>query len=183
MQTRTKIICTIGPAVASEEKILELIDAGMNVARVNFSHGTQEEHLKTFQSLKRARQIRKVPLAIMLDTKGPEIRLGMVKNDQFSISKGQRLRLVKEAVLGDEKGVQVTPSLVVDTLDVGMKVLIDDGYIITHVVEKNKNDVVIEIENPGLIKSQKGGQYSRRGYRTACNDRARCRRYHFWMQK
>ncbi len=79
MPTRTKIICTIGPAVNTLEKILALIDAGMNVARLNFSHGTHTEHQKMIHLLKRAREQRKVPLAIMLDTKGPEIRLGTMK--------------------------------------------------------------------------------------------------------
>src|SRR5579871_2804508 len=153
MQTRTKIICTIGPAVASYEKILELIDAGMNVARLNFSHGTQKEHLQTIEMLKRAREERKTPLAIMLDTKGPEIRVGEIKNDQFQVKSGQRLLLVKEEVMGDEKKIQVTPSVVIDTLNAGMRVLIDDGYIMTHVIEKRKEGIVVEIENPGLIKA------------------------------
>ncbi len=156
MQTRTKIICTIGPAVASYEKILQLIDAGMNVARLNFSHGTQAEHHRTIEWLKKAREERKIPLAIMIDTKGPEIRLGMVKDDQFPIKAGQKLALVKEEVLGDQNHVQVAPELAVDALDVGMRILIDDGYIIAHVVEKNRKGVIIQIENSGLIKSQKG---------------------------
>lgn len=156
MQTRTKIICTIGPAVGSYEMILQLIDAGMNVARLNFSHGRHDDHLKMIGFLKKAREEKKVPLAIMLDTKGPEIRLGMVKDNQFTVHKGQNLLLVKEDVLGDEVKVQVLPSIVVDSLDVGMRVLIDDGYIITHVVEKRKDGVVVEVENPGMIKSQKG---------------------------
>jgi pyruvate kinase len=156
MQTRTKIICTIGPAVGSYEKILELIDAGMNVARLNFSHGTHTDHLRTIQFLKKAREEKKVSLAIMLDTKGPEIRLGMVKNNQFPIQAGQRLLLTKEEVLGDENRVQLTPPIVIDALEVGTRVLIDDGYMITHVVEKSKEGVVVAIENAGLIKSQKG---------------------------
>lgn len=156
MQTRTKIICTIGPAVASYVKILQLIDAGMNVARLNFSHGTQAEHLKTIEMLKQAREEKKVPLAIMLDTKGPEIRVGKVKDEQFSVQAGQRLLLVKEEIEGDEKQIQITPPVVVDTLDVGMRVLIDDGYIISHVVEKRKEGAVIEIENSGMIKDHKG---------------------------
>ncbi len=156
MLTRTKIICTMGPAVGTYEKILELIDAGMNVARLNFSHGTHADHLKTIQMLKKAREEKKVPLAIMLDTKGPEIRLGKVKNDQFTIQAGKRLLLVKESVEGDETKVQITPPSVVDELDVGMRVLIDDGYIITRVVEKRKDGIVIEIENTGQIKTHKG---------------------------
>lgn len=156
MQTRTKIICTIGPSVATEEKILQLIDAGMNVARLNFSHGTQAEHRQTIEMLKKARQTKKVPLAIMLDTKGPEIRLGKIKNDQFALASGKRLKLVKQEVLGDETQVQVTPAIVIDALDVGMRILIDDGYIVSHVVEKTKEGVVIELENAGMIKSHKG---------------------------
>ena len=156
MLTRTKIICTIGPAVASYEKILQLIDAGMNVARLNFSHGTHAEHAKVIQFLKKAREERGVPLAIMLDTKGPEIRLGMIKDDQFPITAGQHLLFVKAERLGDAKGIQMTPPLAVDSLKVGMRVLIDDGYLIAQVVEKREEGVVLEMQNPGLIKSQKG---------------------------
>jgi pyruvate kinase len=156
MQTRTKIICTIGPAVGTYDKILQLIDAGMNVARVNFSHGTQEDHRKTIEMLKRAREEKKVPLAIMLDTKGPEIRVGTIKNEQFAVKAGQRLLIVKEEMAGDEKKIQITPSIAIDTLDVGMRLLIDDGCLSTHVVEKRKEGIVIEFENPGLIKDHKG---------------------------
>ncbi len=156
MQTRTKIICTIGPSVGTYEKIVQLIHAGMNVARLNFSHGTQDDHLKTIEMLKKAREEKKVPLAIMLDTKGPEIRIGKVKNDQFPVTAGQHLLLVKEEVLGDENKIQVTPPIVIDSLDVGTRVLIDDGYIITHVIEKRKDGVVVEVENPGWIKDHKG---------------------------
>lgn len=156
MQTRTKIICTIGPAVGSYEKILQLIDAGMNVARLNFSHGTHADHLKVIQFLKKAREEKKIPLAIMLDTKGPEIRLGKIKNDQFPITAGEHLLLVKEECLGDASRVQITPSTVLDSLSVGMRILIDDGYLIAHVTEKSAEGVRIKMENPGLIKSQKG---------------------------
>lgn len=146
----------MGPAVWSYEKIVQLIDAGMNVARLNFSHGTHEDHARTIQFLKKAREDKKVPLGIMLDTKGPEVRLGLCKHDQFPVKTGQRLLLVKEEILGDPTKVQVTPPLVIDALQVGMRVLIDDGYILSHVIEKNKQGIVIELENDGLIKSQKG---------------------------
>lgn len=92
----------------------------------------------------------------MLDTKGPEIRLGMVKDDQFPVKEKQRLLLVKEAIIGDETRVQINPPHVIDALEVGMRVLIDDGYLITHVVAKSAEGVVIEMENAGAIKSQKG---------------------------
>ena len=156
MFTRTKIICTIGPACNSYEKILQLIDAGMNVARLNFSHGTQEEHKRVIGLLKKAREEKKIPLGIMLDTKGPEIRVGEIAQGQVSLQKGQNLLLVKETVVGDATRVQVTPAIVMDALELGAKVLFDDGYIISHVVEKNDRGVVVEIENPGILKTQKG---------------------------
>lgn len=86
------------PAVSSYEKILELIDAGMNVARLNFSHGTHEDHLKVIADLKKAREEKKVPLALMLDTKGPEIRIGLIKNGSVPLEAGQNLLLVKESM-------------------------------------------------------------------------------------
>ena len=99
----------MGPSVNVYEKILELIDAGMSVARLNFSHGTHEEHLKVIEMLKKARKEKGVPLAIMLDTKGPEIRVGRVKNDQIHLKEKQRLLLVKESIVGDETKIHVTP--------------------------------------------------------------------------
>src|SRR3989344_1959900 len=98
MWTRTKIICTIGPAVETYEKIVQLIEAGMNVARLNFSHGTHSDHLQIIQYLKKAREEKKVPLAIMLDTKGPEIRLGKIGGDSIEVTPGQRIILTKEKI-------------------------------------------------------------------------------------
>ncbi len=153
--TRTKIICTMGPSVNRYETILQLIDAGMNVARVNFSHGTHEEHAAVIALLKKARHERSCPLAIMVDTKGPEVRLGMVKNEQFPVTAKQRLKLVKQELEGTPDHVTLTPPSVIDTLSVGSRLLIDDGYLIAHVVEKNSDSILIEIENAGFIKSQK----------------------------
>ncbi len=156
MRTRTKIVCTIGPAVNSYESIKKLIDAGMNVARINFSHGTHDEHANVIALLKKARAEKKVPLSIMLDTKGPEIRLGNLKEPSFEVKRKQKLQLVKEDILGSEDGVSISPPSVLDDLEKGMKVLIDDGYIYSKVIEVNKKGVVIEIENPGLIRPHKG---------------------------
>ncbi len=156
MRTRTKIICTMGPAVSSYEKILALIDAGMNGARLNFSHGSYEEHLAVIKNLKRAREEKKTSLAIILDTKGPELRIGKMQADALPVEVGQRLRLVKDKVLGDVVHIQLVPAMAIDALDVGVKVLFDDGYIISHVVEKMGDSVVVEIENRGILKSNKG---------------------------
>lgn len=154
--TKTKIICTIGPSVDSEEQIEALIDAGMDGARLNFSHGTYDEHRVVIERLKRARLKKRVALAIILDTKGPEIRLGEIQNGQFSVQTGDRLVLTKKAVLGSKEGVQVTPSLVIDALKVGTKVLIDDGYITTQVIEHTQDSVVVKFLNAGVIKTHKG---------------------------
>lgn len=148
MHTRTKIVCTIGPAVSSYEKMLELIDAGMNVARLNFSHGTHEEHLRNINNLKKARKEKGVPLAIMLDTHGPKIRVDKLPNDAISLKKGQKLNIP-----GD---VSIHPIEIIDAFVVGMKVLFDDGYIIAQVVEKRENSAVLEILNSGILKSGKG---------------------------
>lgn len=156
MLRKTKIICTIGPSVRSYEKILQLIDAGMNVARLNFSHGSPKEHQETIEMLKKARKERAVPLAIMLDTKGPEIRLGNIKNNYLEVFSKQKILITKEEVLGDAHGVSIQPSFVLDSLQVGDRVLFDDGYIITKVVEISKKGVLAEIENNGIIRSYKG---------------------------
>jgi pyruvate kinase len=156
MLIRTKIVCTIGPAVNSPEKIEALIDAGMNVARLNFSHGTYEQHAKTIQYLKDAREKRGVPLAIMLDTKGPEIRLGKLKNDEIRLKEGQHIWLVKEEVEGNEEQMTLTPPLVLDVLKKDMFVLLDNGYIITHVIDVDKKGVLVEVDHGGVIKSTRG---------------------------
>jgi pyruvate kinase len=156
MHTRTKIVCTMGPAVAGIDKILELIDAGMNVARLNFSHGTHKEHLKTIQELKEAREIRGVPLAIMLDTKGPEIRLGTLKKEGVSVETGDQILLVKEAIEGDEKRLPIHPAIAIDALEVGMRVLFDDGYIMGKVIAVKPEGVLVELQNSGVLKTHKG---------------------------
>ena len=151
---RTKIVCTIGPSVSSVEKMLELIAAGMNVARLNFSHGTHEEHKRNIANLKKARDIAEVPLAIMLDTKGPEIRVGKISGDSLQLTSGDQLKLVKEAKGKHE--IAVHPIEAFDHVTLGMKILFDDGYILSEVVEKGENFVVVSIQNGGVLKSNKG---------------------------
>lgn len=155
MRTRTKIVCTIGPAVSSYAKILELIDAGMNVARLNFSHGTHEEHLKTINFLKKAREEKELPVAIMLDTHGPKIRVGKLPGDAIILKPGDRLKLVEEEKNRSDE-IPIHPIEVVEAVSVGMKLLFDDGYIITEVVETGEKQAVVEVKNTGVLKSGKG---------------------------
>jgi pyruvate kinase len=153
---RTKVICTIGPAVNTLEKMLELIQAGMNVARLNFSHGTQEEHRERIENLKEARRRLGVPMAIMLDTKGPEIRLGKIKQGSVELKAGQRWLLVKEKIEGDAERVTLGPEYIYNQIEPGMRLLFDDGYISSQVIEKTAEGFSIAIENGGVIRSGKG---------------------------
>lgn len=154
--TRTKIICTIGPSVNTTEKMIELMKAGMNVARLNFSHGTHEEHLKMIHYLKDARSHLRQPLAIMLDTKGPEIRFGKFSDGEANLKPGQPFSLLKREVIGNEFEATLYPSTILDQLNVGTRVLFDDGYISSQVVEKDELGVMVLIENGGTIRSGKG---------------------------
>lgn len=154
MHTRTKIVCTIGPAVNTYEKILELIEAGMNVARLNFSHGTHDEHLRTINYLKKAREKMDVPLAIMLDTHGPKIRVGKVPGDAMILEPGQRVKLVQKRSHDDE--IPIEPVEVLDAVTPGIKILFDDGYIVSKVIEKGDQEAIVEIQNSGVLKSGKG---------------------------
>ncbi len=153
---RTKIICTIGPAVNSLERMIELMKAGMNVARLNFSHGTHEEYISTIQNLKEARRHVGIPLAIMLDTKGPEIRLGKIQGGELYLPATHKWLLVKESVEGSLQRVSINPGFVLDSLEVGAKVLFNDGYISSKVIEVTPAGVLVQIENSGVLKSGKG---------------------------
>lgn len=156
MVIRTKIICTIGPACNTVDKMIALMEAGMNVARLNFSHGTYDEHLSNINNLKEARSRLKMPLAILLDTKGPEIRVGKIKGGELPLEKGQRLLLVKEHVEGTKEHVTVTPQVVFDSVFEGMTVLFDNGFISSQVVEVREEGFLVEVGNPGILKSNKG---------------------------
>jgi pyruvate kinase len=150
MFNRTKIICTIGPSVTSYEKMLALIDAGMNVARLNFSHGTHVEHAINIANLKKARKQARQPLALMLDTQGPEIRIGKVKDGAITLSSGQKLKLAASS--GD---VPFPYPEVLEIMRVGTKVLFDDGYIIGTVIDQQIGFAIVQIENSGVLKSGK----------------------------
>src|SRR5262249_48636416 len=144
--TRTKIVCTIGPAVATYEKMLGLMEAGMNVARLNFSHGTFEEHRRNIANLKKARAALKRPMAIMIDIKGPEIRVGKVSGDALTVKPKQRFKLVAvgaKAAAPDE--IPMRPLEAFSALKEGMKVLFDDGNLISTVVEAKGELAVIEM--------------------------------------
>lgn len=152
---RTKIVCTIGPSVNSLEMILALIKSGMDVARMNFSHGEQSKHLETLKMLKEARKIAGRPMAILLDTKGPEVRVGHLHNDIIELRKGQRFWLVAEDKSNDADKIPIKPGSVLKNIEPGMDVLFNDGYISSRVLQSSEQGVLIEIHNQGELLSGK----------------------------
>jgi pyruvate kinase len=153
---RTKIVCTIGPSVSSYEKIVALMKAGMNVARLNFAHGTLQEHGMVVKNLKKAREELQLPLAIMIDIKGPEMRVGKFPGDQLNLTPKQRLKLVPIDAPSASGEIPMRPIEALEAVSTGMKILFDDGNIISHVVEVGHKWAIIEIENGGVLKSGKG---------------------------
>ncbi len=152
----TKIICTIGPASQSEEMLRELMISGMNVARFNFSHGDHEEHRIKFERVCKLREELKLPVATLLDTKGPEIRLGLFKNGKETLVKGQEFRLSVEQCEGDSNHVAITCKELIKDCKVGSKILLDDGLIELHVKEIAGSEIVCEVINGGPISDHKG---------------------------
>ncbi len=154
---RTKIVCTMGPSVSTCEVIEKLVDSGMNVARLNFSHGTHEEHLKMIDLLKDVRMKKQKPLAMMLDTKGPEIRVYGLSQSPLPVSPKMRIEIVKNvgAATLNVPYLHLYPEIIIDHLEVGMKILIDDGYIQGTVVQHLGDKVILEIFNQGQIKLKK----------------------------
>ena len=131
---KTKIICTIGPASGSEEILTKMCLSGMNVARLNFSHGTHGEHKENIDMIKRVREKLHMPIAIMLDTKGPEYRIKTFKNKKITLCDGDEFIFTTEDVIGDQTRVSVTYDNLIKELDVGDKILVNNGLVICEVV-------------------------------------------------
>ena len=153
---KTKIICTLGPASESEEVIRELMLAGMNVARLNFSHGTHEEQRGKLERVKRVREELGLPVALLLDTKGPEIRTGEFEKGKVELKKGQTFVLTTEDVLGNEGKVSITYKNLVKDVQEGDSILIDDGLIGLKVVKVTEKEIICSVENGGTVSNKKG---------------------------
>lgn len=155
---KTKIVCTIGPASESLEILEQLVEAGMNVARLNFSHGDFDEHLTR---IKRIRQVSKKlgqPIGIMLDTKGPEIRTHKMVDGVVNITKGDTVRIAMNEVLGTKDKFSVTYEELINDVEVGMRILLDDGLIELQVkeVDEPNQEIVTTALNSGILKNNKG---------------------------
>lgn len=153
---KTKIICTLGPSTDSEEKLRDLILAGMNVARFNFSHGSHEEHLKKLKTLIKVRKELGMPVATLLDTKGPEVRVCKFKDGKINLVAGNTFILTTDDIEGDETKVSVTYKNLSRDVKVGNTILIDDGLIELTVESIKGNDVICKIVNGGAVSNNKG---------------------------
>jgi len=153
---KTKIVCTIGPASESKENLKKLILAGMNVARLNFSHGDFVEHGERIKNIKEVRQELGKTVAILLDTKGPEIRLGKLKEEPIELVQGDKLVLTTEEILGDRDRMPVSYKQLPQDVRVGSTILIDDGLIGLTVESVDGTEIHCRIVNGGPMKSRKG---------------------------
>ena len=152
---KTKIICTLGPAVDSEDMIRALIRGGMNAARFNFSHGSHGEHLERLNRLKAVRDAMGCPVATILDTKGPEIRIRSFGEKTVTLDAGAPFTLTTEDVVGDETRVSVTYDRLHEELTAGQEVLTDDGLIALRVEEVSGRDIRCTVENGGTLSANK----------------------------
>jgi pyruvate kinase len=153
---KTKIVCTIGPSSESLDNIKKLIVAGMNVARLNFSHGDFEEHGNRIKTIRQACQELNKTVAILLDTKGPEIRLGKLKEEPIDFVQGEYITLTTEEILGDINRIPITYKELPSDVHIGSTILIDDGLIGMTVVDIQGTEIKCQIVNSGQIKSKKG---------------------------
>lgn len=155
---RTKIVCTIGPASESVEKLVQLIESGMNVARLNFSHGDHEEHAARIKNIREAEKVTGKNIAILLDTKGPEIRTHNMKDGAIELVEGTTVIVSMEEVLGTAEKFSITYEGLIEDVHVGSKILLDDGLIGLEVedIHKDKGEIVTKVLNKGVLKNKKG---------------------------
>lgn len=153
---KTKIVCTLGPASENEETLKELIVNGLNVTRMNFSHGSHEEHKGRMDLVKKVREELNVPVAILLDTKGPEIRTGQFDAPEVLLEEGQTFTITMKDVVGNKETCTVSYKDLAKDVVKGDTILIDDGLVGLRVEEINGDDIVCTVENSGIVKNHKG---------------------------
>ena len=152
---KTKIVCTIGPASDSEEILKKMCLAGMNVARLNFSHGTHEEHQEKIDLIKKVRSDLNMPIAIMLDTKGPEYRIKTFENGQIELKDGDTFTFTTEDVIGNEKIVSVSYPRLNEDLDVGDTILLNNGLLSFKITKIEGANIETVVTSGGELKNRK----------------------------
>lgn len=152
---KTKIICTVGPSSNQENVFSKMCEAGLNVARLNFSHGTHEEHKKNIDMIKKVRQEMNIPVAIMLDTKGPEYRIRTFEDKSIVLNDGDRFTFTVRDVIGNRSIVSVNYEGLIHDIDVGDTILVNNGLVVFTVVEKNETDILCTVVTGGVLSDRK----------------------------
>lgn len=152
---KTKIICSIGPSSCDPKVMAQMVENGMNVARINFSHATLEEKQGVVASVHEVREMTGKTVAILYDTKGPEFRNGMLENDEINLVEGKTIRVVKESVLGNEERFSVNHPQAIDSLSIGDVILLENGLMTIKVISKEEDGVTCEIVNGGVLGNKK----------------------------
>lgn len=153
---KTKIICTMGPATDNIEVLRAMARAGMNVARFNFSHGSHEEHKQRMDRVKAVREEYNLPIALLLDTKGPEIRTGDMQDGKIFLKKGEQIRLTPRTCLGTPSKISITYPDLYQDVQAGTSILIDDGLIELRVEQTQEQDILCRVLNDGAVSNHKG---------------------------
>ena len=153
---KTKIVCTLGPASQSEEVLTQLVENGLNVCRFNFSHGSHEEHKERFDMAKKVREKLNKPVAILLDTKGPEIRTGNFSDPEVLLEEGKKFTITMEEVVGNKEICTVSYKGLAKDVKAGDTILIDDGLVGLRVEEVKGEEIHCIVENSGIVKNHKG---------------------------
>jgi pyruvate kinase len=153
---RAKIVCTLGPAVESIEKITELIDAGMNMARLNLSHGGHDEHQKRLDLVRTAAKKANKAVAILVDLQGPKIRLGRFSSGPHELSRGDTFTITTDDIAGTKDRVGTTYKGLPGDCKAGDIIMIDDGKVSVQVVQVKGNDVITKVTQPGMVSNNKG---------------------------
>ena len=154
---KTKIICTIGPSTESKEMLKKMMKAGMNVARINFSHGGYEENKEKINNIKEVREELNIPVALMLDTKGPEIRTGVLEdvNEKVEIKKGSKFIFTTQDIKGNKEKVSISYKKLYKEVEVGSRILVDDGALEFEVKEIDGKDIICKALNTAKLGSRK----------------------------
>lgn len=153
---KTKIICSIGPSSYDPDVMEQMVEAGMNTARINFSHATEEEKQKVMFAVKEVRKRTGANIAILYDTKGPDFRTGVTVEEGITLEKGNEIRIVKEDVIGDQTQFTVNYKDAIDKMEVGNYVLLEDGLMKLEVISKENDGVTCRVINGGVLFSRKG---------------------------
>ena len=157
IQKKTKIVATLGPASTNKDVLLSMIKAGVDVCRLNFSHGKAEDHQEAINTIREINRKYKTNIGILADLQGPKIRIGMVKDGGINLINGTQVKITTQECIGDDNQIYITYEAFPQDVKAGEIILLDDGKLQLKVVETNRKDTVIcEVVHGGVLTSRKG---------------------------